>query len=128
VTMSAAQSVTAIFVNGIPLRMTVTSQYRFQSCSGGFGTFYDCSTVGSGTVTSSPAGVSCVSDRAGSINTYVVTECPVAGFAMGSVVTLTAAGDLGTSAVTWGGACSSATGNTCTLTMNQDSTPWASFR
>lgn len=127
VTMSAAQSVTATFINGIPLRMSVISNYWFQSCPGPLGTVYDCSTTGSGTVTSSPAGISCHANRASNTGVYVVTVCPVAGFAKGSVVTLTAALDQGTSSVIWSGACSSATGTTCTLTVNQDSTASASF-
>jgi hypothetical protein len=67
---------------------------------------------GSGTVTSSPAGISCGS------------TCS-ANFTGGTTVTLTAAASLGSSFTGWSGACSGV--GTCITTMNNSQTVTANF-
>lgn len=67
----------------------------------------------SGTVTSSPSGISCGSN------------CTTA-FTMGTVVTLTASSDSCSSFVGWSGGGCSGTGN-CTVTLNADTAVTASF-
>ncbi len=62
---------------------------------------------GSGIVSSSPTGIVC----GGSCS---------ATYDKGSSVTLTAAADNGYEVSSWGGNCGSATGNSCTLTMDAD--------
>ncbi|HYD42592.1 MAG TPA: glycosyl hydrolase family 8 [Anaeromyxobacter sp.] len=69
--------------------------------------------VGTGTVTSSPAGVSCGA------------TCS-ASFASGTVVTLTATADLNSSFAGWSGACSG-TVTTCPVTMSQARSVTATF-
>ncbi len=71
------------------------------------------SKVGSGTVTSSPVGISCGS------------TCS-ANFSSGTNVVLTATPDTGYSFASWGGACSG-TASPCTVTMNAAKTVSASF-
>src|SRR5262249_39814897 len=72
---------------------------------------------GSGTVTSNPAGISC-----GSLCTT-----QNANFADGQMVTLTAAADPGHELSGWTGACSMATGTTCTVTMDAAESVGVSF-
>ena len=67
-----------------------------------------------GTVTSLPAGIDCGA------------TCQ-ARFALGSSVTLTATLDAGVAVVAWGGACASATGNTCTVTITADTAASVEF-
>jgi hypothetical protein len=62
---------------------------------------------GTGTVTSAPAGINCGTDC-----TEVYTP--------GQVVTLTATAAAGSFVNAWGGACASAAGTTCTVTMSTD--------
>ncbi len=68
--------------------------------------------TGSGTVTSSPAGINCGSDCSESYNP-------------GTIVTLTATQDAGSTFAGWSGACSG-TGQ-CSVTMNADQTVTATF-
>lgn len=68
--------------------------------------------AGAGTVTSSPAGISC-----GSACSH--------GFARGTTVTLTATPAAGSTFTGWSGACSRA--GTCALTVNTDATVTATF-
>lgn len=91
VTMSAAESVTATFTQIFPLSVTV---------------------VGGGTVTSSPAGISCPG------------TC-TASFSGGTVVTLTATPGAGTSFIGWSGACTGTGG--CVITMNAANSVTATF-
>lgn len=70
--------------------------------------------TGSGTVTSNPAGINCG------------TDCNQA-YSEGASVTLTAAPGTGSSFDGWGGDCSSASGSTCSLTMNANHTVTATF-
>lgn len=66
---------------------------------------------GSGKVSSSPAGIDCPS------------ACSLA-VAAGTVVTLTAQPDAGSSFAGWGGACS---GSVCSFTASSSATAWANF-
>ena len=68
---------------------------------------------GMGTVTSSPAGITCGATCTGQ-------------FAPGTQVTLTAAPDASSAFTSWGGACSG-TVPTCTLTLTADTTASATF-
>jgi parallel beta-helix repeat protein len=68
---------------------------------------------GSGTVTSSPAGIDCG------------TDCSE-NYSYGTVVTLTATTALGSTFNGWDG-CGSTSGNTCTVTMNANKTVKANF-
>lgn len=70
--------------------------------------------VGSGTVTSQPAGIDCGG------------TCEQADVAYGSKVTLTAAADKGAVFQTWTGACNGQ-GASCTLTLTQDASTNAVF-
>lgn len=69
---------------------------------------------GAGTVTSSPTG----------IDTSATDE---ADFEDGTIVTLTAAADAGSSFAGWGGACASAVGTTCDVTMDAAKSVSATF-
>jgi Divergent InlB B-repeat domain/PASTA domain len=69
---------------------------------------------GSGTVTSSPAGVSCGS------------TCSSGGFSLGSTVTLTASAAPGSTFTGWSGGCSG-TAPTCQLSMTTDRSATATF-
>jgi len=89
VAMNAARNVTATFSASAPTQRTLTVAKN--------GT-------GSGTVTSSPAGINCGA------------TCS-AGFANGASVTLTAALPWGTYVTGWSG-CDSWGGNRCTVSMN----------
>jgi endo-1,4-beta-D-glucanase Y len=97
VAMSAAQSVTATFTAN-------PTTYALSVTRGGAGT---------GTVSSTPAGVSCG------------TTCS-ASFASGTVVTLTATAGSGSSLTGWSGACSG-TAATCTVTMSAARSVTATF-
>ncbi len=70
--------------------------------------------TGGGTVTSNPAGISCPT-----------TTCS-ANFSAGTSVTLTAAANVGSTFVGWGGACSGA--GSCTVTMNSNQSVSATFK
>ncbi|HKS81170.1 MAG TPA: hypothetical protein VJR23_06660 [Candidatus Acidoferrales bacterium] len=94
-TMSAAQSVTATF-NTQQFSLTLSEQG-----------------AGSGTVTSSPAGINCP------------TTCS-ANFNSGTVVTLTETPASGSVFTGWGGACTNST-STCTVTMNVAQSVTATF-
>ena len=94
VTMSAAQSVTATF-NLNPYTLTVTK-----------------AGTGSGTVTSSPAGISCG------------TDCSEP-YSSGTVVTLTAAATAGSSFAGWSGACTGT--GACQVTMSAAQAVTATF-
>lgn len=93
VVMNGNQTVTAQFTAAPTELLTVTK-------------------TGNGTVTSTPAGISCGA------------TCS-AGFASGSTVTLTAVGTGGSTFSGWGGACSGA--GSCAVTMNGNQTVSASF-
>jgi serine protease AprX len=95
VTMSAARSVTATFT-AQPRTLTVTKAGK-----------------GTGTVTSSPAGISCGA------------TCS-AGFANGSSVTLTASAATGSTFAGWSGSGCSGKG-TCTVTMSANRSVKATF-
>jgi hypothetical protein len=69
--------------------------------------------TGTGSVTSTPAGISCGA------------TCS-ASFAGGTAVTLTATPDAGSTLAGWTG-CDSATGNQCSVTMNGAKTVSATF-
>jgi CSLREA domain-containing protein len=99
VTMSSDQSVTATFTSNPPPQATLTVER--------------ISTGGNGTVTSSPAGISCPS------------ACSH-GYAQGTRITLTATVTSGSFGGWSGGGCSGTT--TCTVTLNSDMTVTALFR
>jgi hypothetical protein len=67
----------------------------------------DVSVVGAGTVSSSPAGISCTN------------TCSVAMPGSGSQITLTATASAGQSFVRWMGVCSATGGSTCTVDTSQ---------
>ena len=92
VTMDAAKSVTATFT---PIQRTLTT-----------------SVLGSGSVTSSPAGIDCGLDCSQDYDD-------------GTVVTLTASPDAGWQFVGWSGACSGL--GSCTVTMDQAQSVTATF-
>lgn len=73
----------------------------------------DPQSLGNGTVTSSPAGVSCAI-----VGTTQSGACG-SPFAVGSTVTLTAAPAQGFAFAGWTGACASATGPTCALPVGR---------
>ena len=98
VTMNMARTVTANFSTAAPTYHTLT---------------VNKSGNGSGTVTSSPAGISCGS------------TCG-ASFAQGTLVTLTATPSSGSTFVGWSGACTG-TGTTCQVTMSEAKTVTATF-
>jgi len=92
-TLNANASVTATFV---PLRTLTVS------------------TTGSGTVTSSPTGISCgptCSARIPQQSGVVLTATPATGWLFSA----------------WGGACKGSTGGTCTLSMDADKSATATF-
>ena len=91
VTMNAAESVTATFIQLFQLSVSV---------------------VGGGSVSSSPAGISCPG------------TC-TANYTGGTMVTLTATPAVGTTFAGWGGACSG-TGN-CTISINAPASVSATF-
>lgn len=95
VTMDAAKSVTATFDTGAQLILTVTK-----------------AGTGSGTVTSSPAGVNCGTDCS---EPYIP----------GTVVTLTATAATGSTFAGWSGVCSGT--GTCTVTMDAAKSVTATF-
>jgi hypothetical protein len=89
---------------------------KFDVTSGGtiFNLTVNKSGTGTGTVTSSPSGINCGT-----------TACAF-GFSSGTVVTLTATPNTGSTFAGWSGACTNASG-TCTLTMSQAQNVTASF-
>ncbi len=89
--------------------MTATAQ----TSAGSSGYTLSLSLIGSGAITSNPAGISCGS------------TCS-ASFASGTVVTLTATPNSGASFNGWGGACSG-TATTCTVTMSSARSVSANF-
>lgn len=95
VTMSQARNVTATFV-AVPVTHTLT-----------------VSRSGSGSITSTPAGISCP----GTCSSV---------YSAGTQVVLTRSADPGWSFVGWGGACSGSA-PTCTVTMNADVSVQATF-
>ena len=99
VTMTAATNVTASFV--------VTTYVLTANLGGN----------GAGSITSSPAGISC-----GTTGTPDCTEA----YASGTTVTLTAAVGAGTTFTGWSGACTG-TATTCTVTMNAVQSVTATF-
>ncbi|MCG6550841.1 MAG: hypothetical protein L7F77_00830, partial [Candidatus Magnetominusculus sp. LBB02] len=96
--VSGNKTVTATFSQGL------TSQYVLTLTKTG---------AGSGTVTSSPTGISCG------------TTCSNT-FTSGTFLTLTAVPDSGSAFSSWSG-CDSATGSTCSFTMSTNKTVWAAF-
>jgi uncharacterized delta-60 repeat protein len=98
VTMDQSRSVTAVF--SAPLNLTITVS-------------------GNGVVAGDLGSINCFSG---------VTPVPVcsAGLPLGAVVTLTAAVPWNASLV-WGGACSTAVGNSCSVTMSQARNVTAAF-
>jgi hypothetical protein len=96
VTMNAAQSVTA----------------TFNSAPASFSLAVSLAGTGTGTVTSSPAGISCGSTCGSSFNA-------------GTVVTLTASPAAGSTFVGWSGGCSGA--GACSVTMNAAQSVSATF-
>jgi len=96
--MSAARSVTATF-NVQQFTLTVSTQSVL---------------LGTGTVTSNPAGISCGADCSQLYNS-------------GTVVTLTARPAFGSVFVRWDGACSGILVNTCTVNMTGDRSVTATF-
>lgn len=97
VTMDAARSVSATFVQAAPTTFAL-----------------NVTVSGSGTVTSQPVGINCGS------------SCS-ALFAANAAVVLTATPAAGQVLQSWGGACGSATGNTCTLNVTQATSATATF-
>lgn len=98
VTMDAAKTATAEFAVDQPQ-----------------GPFTVSATVdGNGSVTSDPIGIDCPGD---------CTE----EFEAGTSVTFTATPDVDNNFAGWGGDCAGATGDTCTLTVNSDTTVAATF-
>jgi len=71
---------------------------------------------GSGTVTSSPAGIDCPLQTCGT------------QFLTGTTIQLNATADAGSSFVGWGQGCSSSSGNQCTVILNTDTNVTASFQ
>ncbi|MBK9030729.1 MAG: hypothetical protein IPL61_05215 [Myxococcales bacterium] len=63
--------------------------------------------TGAGTVASTPAGIDCGATCSGQ-------------FTIGAIITLTATPEVGSSVVSWGGACAGTTGTTCTVTVTAD--------
>jgi trimeric autotransporter adhesin len=84
---------------------TVTARFDLQVSVGVQG-----GGLGSGTITSSPAGISCT--LTGSTPSGTCTAL----FSEGTAVTLTAAGASNNTLRRWGGDCATATGNSCLLT------------
>ena len=97
VAMTADKSATATFIAGNPTKLTVTKV----KASGG-----------DGTITSNPPGINC-------------GKVCFASYGQGAIVTLMAA-PTGTSVVGWTG-CASASGNTCTVTMDRAKVVKATF-
>jgi len=90
--------------------LTVTATFNFVSAQQ-FSLTTNTSGTGSGTISSSPAGTSCGSG--------------CLSFAAGTVVTLTATPNSGSTFAGWSGACSGT--GTCTVTMNSNQTVTATF-
>jgi len=99
VTMDADETVTGTFSSSTPSSSTHTLKVV---------------PTGSGTVTSSPTGISC-----GAVCAFAFTA--------GNSVTLTAQASLGSQFAGWGGACSGSA-PTCTVTMSADQTVTALFK
>ncbi len=107
VAMSASRSVTATFALA-PQTLTVTSARGI--------------TTGSGTVSSSPAGLSCATPTAAGV---AASNCS-ANFSTGTNVTLTATAGAGSTFTGWSGACTG-TATTCTLAMTAARNVTANF-
>ncbi|MFM7532523.1 MAG: InlB B-repeat-containing protein [Rubrivivax sp.] len=107
VAMSAARSVTATFTLA-PQTLTVTSSRG--------------TTTGAGTVSSSPAGMSCATPTAAGVS---AANCS-ANFSNGTNVTLTATPAAGSAFTGWSGACTG-TATTCTLAMTAARSVTANF-
>jgi List-Bact-rpt repeat protein len=103
-TMHASKSVTASFTVTVP---TFTLTVTIQNLVNIFG-------IGSGSVTSSPAGIDCGSGTCS------------ADFTSGTSVTLTPQPGLGSTFVGWTGACSGT--GTCTVPMNSNKAVTAQFK
>jgi len=117
VTMNGPQAVTATFQPTFTLSVgIVNAQVNIFS------------TVGSGTVVSSLAGVIGPPLNCGSLPPTGTLVCPVVTYLSGVNVTLVATELTGSGGITWGGDCLSATGNTCTLPMNAPTSVSVTFR
>ena len=104
-TISVTSSVAENSPTTIPVTLTVTAgSFAFTISGGGNGT---------GTVTSSPAGINCTITN----GTAGTTGCS-ASFTAGSSVTLTATPAAGNAFSNWIGSCSGVTGTVCTLVMS----------
>ena len=119
-TFNAASSPNSAFYNGSPSGVSITgisasgsTMYCTLSLSGQYTLTVAKAGTGSGTVTSTPAGIDCGSDCSEPYNP-------------GATVTLTAAPVAGSVFTGWSGAgCSGAGG--CVVTMNDDTTVTAAF-
>jgi hypothetical protein len=92
------------------LSLTVNAQFFTLSVS-------KSTDLGTGSITSSPAGINCGTLCSGSSATYV----------SGTTVTLTATPDLGSGFGGWKSGCDSVSGNTCTMNMNSARSVTADF-
>jgi hypothetical protein len=92
------------------LSLTVNAQFFTLSVS-------KTTDLGTGSITSSPAGINCGTLCSGSSATYV----------SGTTVTLTATPDLGSGFGGWKSGCDSVSGNTCTMNMNSARSVTADF-
>ena len=107
VTMSAVRNVTATFTLA-PQTLTVTTSRGI--------------TAGAGTVSSSPAGMSCATPTAAGVS---AANCS-ANFSNGTSVRLTATAAAGSAFTGWSGACTG-TATTCTLLMTAARSVTANF-
>ncbi len=104
------------YLNGtfVTKKFSFTSQITFEQAPQQVTLSVQKSGNGSGTVTSSPMGINCGSTCSGTCNA-------------GTVVTLTATAGSGSTLSGWSG-CDSASGNTCTVTLNQSRAVTATFQ
>jgi hypothetical protein len=137
-TMSAAQSVTAVFEPGWSMTFSATAASQWYRSCGTWGRD-TCAVTPSGWVTSSPSGIDCrVTGGA-----FADRRTCVATFAAGVTVTLTAtSGGADTLSAFWGGDCTGAAlstelitfsggltvAKTCTLAMGANRTASIEFR
>ncbi|MBL9014318.1 MAG: InlB B-repeat-containing protein, partial [Myxococcales bacterium] len=103
---SGACSGTAMCVVSITQARSVTATFGLQQFT------LTASVTGNGTITSSPAGITCGADCS-------------EGFGFGTVVTLTAAAGTGSSFAGWGGACTGT--GACTVTIDAAKSVTAAF-